>query len=200
VTVDVHEGERIVRILQGLGCDVTRARLAFGDFLAGAYVVERKTVRDLHLSVVEGRFWRQVGGLRRASRRYLLVEGVNLHAGPLAPNAVRGICLTVMELGVPIIRSTGLDDSARWLSLLARRTAAPRLASRPTYDQRPTAPGSAAEAALAAVPGISVVLARRLLDRFGSVAGVISAGPSEWATVDGVGAARMAALQSTLTE
>jgi DNA excision repair protein ERCC-4 len=203
VVVDVHEGVcGVVRALQDLGCDVECAPLRVGDYVvARGVVVERKTVRDLHLSVLQGRFWRQVGTLRAAvPRPYLLIEGVDLDAGPLAPNAVRGVCLAVLEQGVPILRSSDTDDSALWLARLARRSLLVRPASdRPVYDQRP-APrrAEASEAALAAVPGISVVLARRLLDRFGTVSGVIAAGPSQWRTVPGMGATRAAALESVL--
>jgi DNA excision repair protein ERCC-4 len=193
IVVDVA----VVRALRALGCEIEVASLVVGDYVvAHGVVVERKTVRDLHLTVVNGRFWRQIGGLRAgAARPYLLIEGTDLDAGPLAPNAVRGVCLAVVEQDVPIIRSAGPADSALWLARLARRSILVRpAADRPVYAQRP-APHAPAEAALAAVPGISVVLARRLLERFGSVAGVI-AGRDEWATVEGMGTVRTRALES----
>jgi ERCC4-type nuclease len=52
---------------------------------------------------------------------------------------------------------------------------------------------------LAAVPGVSTTSARALLERFGSVAGVITAGPSEWLTVPGIGPERARALEETFT-
>lgn len=204
VVADVHEGVcGVVRALQELGCEVVRARLRVGDYVvARGVVVERKTVADLHLSVVNGRFWRQVGALRgTVPRPYLLLEGSDLDAGPLAPNAVRGVCLAVMEQGVPILWSTDAADSALWLTRLARRSLLVRpAADRPVYDQHPAPRIAAAEAALAGVPGISVTLARRLLDRFGTVAGVIAAGRDEWQAVEGMGAVRTAALESALLQ
>ncbi|TMM02258.1 MAG: hypothetical protein E6G02_11500 [Actinobacteria bacterium] len=41
--------------------------------------------------------------------------------------------------------------------------------------------------------------ARALLARFGSVAGVLSAGPEEWLEVPGIGPDRAKALAETLT-
>jgi ERCC4-type nuclease len=101
---------------------------------------------------------------------------------------------------VPIVRSTDAGDSALWLARLARPSLLVRpAADRPVYDQRPSPrPAQAAEAAIAAVPGISVVLARRLLRRFGTVAGVIAAGPDQWQAVEGMGAVRVAALDAAL--
>jgi ERCC4-type nuclease len=56
----------------------------------------------------------------------------------------------------------------------------------------------AAEAVLAAIPGISSTSARALLGHFGSVAAVLSAGPDEWIKVRGIGPDRVRALQETL--
>lgn len=101
---------------------------------------------------------------------------------------------------MPIIPSVGPEDSVLWLARLARRSLIVRPApDRPVYAQRPAQRHThASEAPLAAVPGISVVLARRLLERFGSVAGVIAAGRDEWVSVEGIGTVRTAALESTL--
>ena len=48
------------------------------------------------------------------------------------------------------------------------------------------------------MPGISATSARALLTRFGSVAGVLNAGPEEWLAVPGIGAERARALEETL--
>ena len=175
----VDAGERpsgMAGALERLGAAVEVGRLAAGDYdVGGACVVERKTVLDLHGSILSGRFWPQMGALRACSPApHLLIEGMGLDRGPLHPNAVRGACLAVTELGIVVIRAEGRDDSARWLHRLAlRRNRDEPSRDRPAYAQRPkiSDPRAAAEAALAAVPGISVVCARALLDRFGSVRG-----------------------------
>jgi DNA excision repair protein ERCC-4 len=196
---DVHEQlSGVPDRLRGLGLSVAVEALSIGDYvLARRVVVERKSVADLHDSVIEGRFWRQIGMLRRgAARPYLLIEGGNIDRGPLRPSAVRGVCVAVLELGVPIIRSTGAADSAAWLARLASRAEVARpTPDRPVYDQKPSPrPHLVSEAVLAAVPGISVKIARRLLARFGTVAAVVSAGPEEWSSIEGIGRARAARL------
>jgi ERCC4-type nuclease len=72
-------------------------------------------------------------------------------------------------------------------------------AERPAYAQRPSPkPGNeTAEALLASVPGISTSSARALLERFGSVAGVVAADPADWLTVPGIGPGRARALEET---
>src|SRR6266496_1287743 len=97
VAVDVHEREsRLLRTLHELGVQTQTQRLSVADYAVGNSLVERKTVSDLHLSIIEGRFWLQIGRLRRASTRpYLLVEGDDLDAGPLRATSVRGALLAV---------------------------------------------------------------------------------------------------------
>jgi ERCC4-type nuclease len=204
IVVDSFEPDQGVPTeLHSLGVKVVRRRLAVGDYdLGSGLLVERKTVVDLHISLQRGRLWRQVGELRRASRLpYLLVEGHELDVhGAVSPNAIRGACLAVIGQGVPILRSDDQVDSARWLWLLARRVAGlvPGR-DRPAYAQRlKPASDQVPEAMLAAVPGISVTGARALLERFGTVAGVVGAGHERWLDVPGVGPARAEALRRAL--
>jgi ERCC4-type nuclease len=203
--IDADVFERAAGIpdrLRKLGIQVTIRRLPAGDYaVASRVLVERKSVGDFHESVVQGRFWRQVGSLRAcADRAYLLIEGLDIDRGRLRPNAVRGICLAVMEQGVYILRSTGRADSALWLSRLAVRSQLVRpKPDRPVYDQVPSPrPGLVPEAVLAAVPGLSVASSRSLLERFGSVAGVLAAGPEAWREVDGIGPERAQRLARAL--
>jgi ERCC4-type nuclease len=198
IVADVREKEsRLFEALRSLDVRVDRKRLPVADYVAGAALVERKSVRDLHLAIINGRFWPQIGRLSRAALRpYLLVEGPDLDAGPLSSHSARGALLAVNELGIGVIRSNGPADSALWLRILVGRQHRRRKTTR-AYAQRPAASESA-EAMLAAAPGISTVTARALLQRFGSVAAVIDAGPEEWLSIRGVGPKRMRALSETL--
>jgi ERCC4-type nuclease len=160
-------------------------------------------VLDLHAAVLKGRLWPQLGELRAACAfPYLLIEGTDIDRGPLHHNAVRGACLAVIDQGIALLRSGYQRDSALWIYRLAVRCQETEpAAERPAYAQRPRPkPGDeTAEAFLAAVPGISTGSARALLERFGSVADVVAAGPDEWLTVPGIGPERVRALQETLT-
>jgi ERCC4-type nuclease len=203
IVADVHERvSGIPDALVRFGALVEVASLPAGDYAVGAEtIVERKSVLDLHGAILKGRFWPQLGKLKADCEfPYLLVEGRELDRGPLHPNAIRGACLTAMELGIALLRSDDRDDSARWLHRLAvRRRRVERAPDRPAYAQRPkVSPGaSAAEAALAVVPGISVACARALLARFGSVQAVLQASVVELVDVPGIGSERARALEQT---
>lgn len=205
ITVDVHERPSGVGdLLRSLGADVETTRLRAGDYaLRAGVMVERKRVLGLHKALIEGRLWRQLGQLRNACRwPYLLVEGHDLDAGPLSGSSVRGACLAAMEQRIRLIRAWDADESAQWLYRLAVRCQHPRRQrDRPAYSQRPATghPSAAAEALLAAVPGISTYSARALLERFGTVTAVINAGPDEWTTVPGIGRHRASSLHATVS-
>lgn len=196
---DVFErGCAVPAELARLGVDVEIIALASGDYRIGRDVlVERKTVRDLHGSLASGRLFAQIGRIRdEASFPYLLVEGTDLDAGPRHPNAVRGALLAIAELGVSTIRSVDAVDSARWLYRLVVRGARRRAAAAAPARQA-AVPGVAV---LAGVPGISVGIASSLVERFGSVEGVLAAGPDAWAGVEGIGRVRAQALASALLQ
>jgi len=204
IVVDVHEEQSgIPKVLaEELGAVVEIAALPAGDYWVGVdTLVERKRVGDLHAAVMKGRLWPQMAKLRAAAAfPYLLLEGTDIDRGPLQANAVRGVCLAVVDQGIALLRSGQPRDSALWIHRLAvrcQRVEAP--ADRPAYSQRPKAHGGreAAEALLAAVPGVSTASARALLDRFGSVAAVVAAGPDDWLTVPGIGPDRARALAET---
>ena len=205
VLADLYErASGIPAVLAAGGLDVRIVRLAAGDYAVGAgALVERKSVPDLHGSILNGRFWPQLGRLRSESTRpYLLVEGPDIDEGPLHPNAIRGACVAALELGIGLLRTSDPVDSARWLHrLAARRQRAGVDRDRPGYAQRPkAAPGAAAaEAMLAAVPGISSASARVLLRRFGTVRSVLDATSEEIRAVPGIGPERARALEETLS-
>lgn len=199
VTADVHEiPSGVPRRLEQLGVRVLRKRLPTGDYIVGGgAVVERKSVLDLQNSLLKGRFWTQIGRLRRvATWSYLLVEGESLAQGPVEAEALRGLWLAVLDLGVIVLRADDSEETALWLRRLAIRRQRPSNRDRPRYAQRfERLRPQPSEAALAAAPGISVKTVRSLLEHFGSLHRVINAYPDDWQSVPGVGPHRSEALR-----
>jgi Fanconi anemia group M protein len=199
VVADVFEqGSGLPAALRRLGAQVSIEPLPAGDYrIPTGILIERKTVSDLHGSLGRGRLWAQIGNIRdEAVTPLLLVEGDDLDAGPRHPNAIRGALLAIAELGVGILRSRDPADSALWVHRLAVRQARKARARAHPEQARPSPPPGLA--LLAAVPGISDITARALLERFGSVEGVLDAGPERWAEVAGIGSVRAHALAEAL--
>ena len=118
------------------------------------------------------------------------------------PQAVEEVMQDVALAAVS--QRSPLRDPARgavWLYRLALRRRKRPGTDRPAYAQRRSTPSSApvGEAVLAGIPGISTSYARALLARFGSVTGIVEAGPAAWLEVPGIGPERVRALERALT-
>lgn len=201
VTVDAREPRAAALALEDRGVTVAVRNLHAGDYVVGSgTLVERKTVRGLHLDVVSGRFWAQLNALRAACvSPWLVVEGADLADGPASDAAVRGVLVAATDLGVGVLRSDNLEETATWLHLLARRRQLPLPRRRPRRVP-PVVPTSSGEAMLAAVPGVAQATARRLLLRFGSVAAIAAAPIEELIGIPGIGAKRAEAIHDALTD
>jgi ERCC4-type nuclease len=198
IVADIFEdGSGIPACLQRLGAQVAVEPLAAGDYrISGGVLIERKTVADLHGSLGRGRLWSQIGRVRDAAvLPFLFVEGPDIDDGPRHPNAIRGCLLAIADLGIAVVRSQDPADTAVWLHRLAIRQERRQRASTPMRRRQQPPPGLAV---LRGVPGISDTTARALLERFGSVEGLLAAGPDQWAEVSGIGGVRAHALAASL--
>lgn len=201
ILVDVEEQRSSVPcFLEVLGAAIEITRLPVGDYRTAAdSAVERKTVGDLHRSLVSGMLWSQLFALKRATgRSYLLVEGRNLDAGRVSPKGVRGALLRIAGSGIAVVRTLDSADTALWVYLMARGDQAVQGGAtlRRRGRRRMVVSSSGM---IATVPGLSPVLANRLLSRFGSIAGIANATKVELQNVPGIGPARAASLHRVLT-
>ncbi|MGZ8708307.1 MAG: helix-hairpin-helix domain-containing protein [Gaiellaceae bacterium] len=99
-----------------------------------------------------------------------------------------------------MIRTESREDSALWIYRLAVRRSVRWRRDKPGYAQRRKPPSGdhAAEAMLAAVPGISAQGAQAFLGHFGSVANVLAADIEAWQAVPCIGPERAKAIEATL--
>ncbi|MCY7301752.1 MAG: hypothetical protein LH654_01700 [Thermoleophilia bacterium] len=201
ITVDVRERRSDVPpLLIEAGADVDLVTLAVGDYAVGDRVIERKTVPDLHKSLVDRRLWSQVAALRHDSRRaYLLVEGVDLDRGPVPARAIRGALFKVLDNGIRLLSTASPEDTALWLHVLARQEQR-RIEHRApvTTGRRPIVVSPVG--LLSAIPGISIDVAKALLRTFGSIAEIAAASKSDLQSIPGIGPERAAALHNALAE
>src|SRR5260221_12035998 len=91
----MHErASRIPSFIEELGAQVEIRALTRGDYVVGpGTVVERKTIYDLHRSIMNGRLWHQMRKIRAAGKfPYLCIEGVSVFGGPVGNNGVPRAC------------------------------------------------------------------------------------------------------------
>lgn len=191
----------IPRFLAGPGATVEIRSPKIGDYAIGeSTVIERKTVLDPFGSLGSGLFWRQIGELRACcGDPVLVVEGHFGEDASTPSRSVRGACLAVQDMGIPLISSESRDGTARWIHRLAgRRLHHAARRDRPIWSQRAHPQTESALAALACSPGISARLSGRLLSEFGSVAAVANASVEQLTAVPEIGARRAMDIQGTL--
>jgi ERCC4-type nuclease len=167
-------------------------RLTLGDYLVdNRVIVERKTLKDFALSIIDGRLFKQMIRLANSDLTgVLLLEGTGSDTAELGitREAMQGALITVsLILGVPVLRAKDAAETARLLVYIARQLEAVARGGvhRPGY--RPKDKRKKQLFILQGLPGVGPERAGRLLDRFGSVAGVISASSEEMQTVYGIG-------------
>ncbi|OIR12568.1 MAG: hypothetical protein BEU05_03000 [Marine Group III euryarchaeote CG-Bathy2] len=192
----------VARELAQRGVTVAPTQLPVGDYLIDGRVgVERKTGADFVGSMLDGSLFRQLKALKQQFRRPLLIlEGDDLYtARRVEPKAIRGALAAIAgDFGVPILPSADTAETADLLVALlerSRRTPGPP-------QLRPAAgklsPEEQQRHILEGLPGISAVLAQRLLHHFRSVAAVFAADTEALREVEGIGALKAAAVRDAI--
>jgi ERCC4-type nuclease len=157
-------------------------------------VVERKTGSDLTASVKSRRLFEQVERLREAYPVVVLVvEGEPVH---MSSASWGGALARVVASGVALVMTWDAGETAQWLARLyriERKGPSPELRGRPRA-RRDLGDSAVAEDVLGALPGVSTVGARRLLDHFGSLSAVFAASEDELLDVRGIGPIRARTL------
>ena len=194
----------VIDELVQLGVEVEACQLNVGDFiLSDRTGVERKSVGDFLQSIIDKRLMNQAKALRETFERpVLILEGDNLYSRrAIHPNAVRGaLAALVVDMGIPILPTRDEKETALILFAIARREqldesrevavrGEPKGLTLPEH-QRFVVEG---------LPGISAVLAKRLLEHFGTVERVMRASEEELKQVHGIGREKAKAIRKILT-
>ena len=150
--------------------------LPVGDYLINGVAIERKTINDLKSSIINKRIFFQLKEIKQFPKHLLIIEGFqenNIYQGILHENAVRGFILsTLLEAQVPIVFTQNEKDSARYLSVLAKKEPKKDFALR---QKIPLNEEEEKQFILEGFPGIGPTTAKKLLEKFKSIRNVIDA-------------------------
>lgn len=191
----------VARHLYALGVLVEAKQLEVGDFvLSDRVAVERKSAADFLDSLVDGRLFPQLKALQAYPRPIVIVEGEGLYGQRnLSAEAIAGALASItLDHGIPVLQTRDALETARFLVAIAKREQqrdGRKIALRPG---KPLADVDRQLFLLAGLPGVSDVLARRLLEQFGSVAAAFNAPVRELAAVEGVGPAKASEIRRVL--
>jgi len=184
ITVDFREkNSLVISELASLGIKIKIRNLKVADYIVKGVAVERKTVSDFISSMISRRLLNQLEELGQYKNRLLIVEGIEeqeLYSDSFSenktgmhPNSIRGFLLSILlKYSVPIIFTKNYADTARFLSVLAKKKPreAPLNVSKKSLDKK-----ERMQFILEGFPGIGPKTARKLLKKFKTIKGVINA-------------------------
>ncbi|MBI4096013.1 MAG: DEAD/DEAH box helicase [DPANN group archaeon] len=205
IFADVRERGLVVDKLFESGAHVTVGTLTCGDFILSEDVgVERKIVNDFVVSLLDGRLFEQVRGLKgRFAKPLIIIEG-NFEdifkVRQVHPSALWGaLASLVLDWGVPILFASNPTETAELLITIAKReqlernkTVAVRL------DQKPRTIAEMQQFLVEGLPAVGPTLAKNLLRHFKSPINVFTASLEDLQTVDGIGSGKAELIRKIL--
>jgi len=187
-----HKSEVIESLMGIENVEVCIRRLSMGDYqVDNRLIVERKTLKDFAVSIIDGRLFRQTICLANSnSKSVLIFEGMAIDIVDLGMTreAMQGALITVsLILGIPVLRSKDPSETARLIVYIGRQIESAARGGVQRQGYRPKNKRKRQLFILQGLPGVGPERAERLLAMFGSVEAVISASSSELQSVDGIG-------------
>lgn len=202
----IHADDRENKVMKALtkrDVTVRSHRLDIGDFIVSdRTVVERKEAEDFVASIIDDRLFPQLQAMSdEFDRPVLLIEGTDLYRHrDVHPNAIRGALSSIaLEFDIPIMWSSGIDDTADMLVALARREQEEQDRKATVRgDRNPKTERELQEYIVAGLPDVSKTLAERLLEEFGTVAEVFAASETDLQAVEGIGEGKAERIREIL--
>jgi Fanconi anemia group M protein len=191
IVTDTRENKCSVKdYLEDLGAVVKVLPLKVGDFICSERVcVERKTGNDFISSIVDGRLFQQAEELKdNFSKPIILIEG-DYYAGGMNENAIKAaLASIILNYEIPVIMTKDEKDTAKTIFWLAKRE---QIISNVGVgikgEKKPKKLEDLQEHVISGLPGVSVVISKRILKKFNTIRNFTNANEKELVEVDGIG-------------
>ena len=170
--------------------DVIMEQLSVGDYMIDDdIVIERKTNIDFVQSIINGHLFDQCSRLRKTGKiPLIIVEGNPFKTRHnIKPEAIKGALLAVsLSWQIPIVRSSGKEDTVRLLIMASRQQINPPVFIRRT-GKKPKKMQKQQHYFVQSLPGVGPELAQRLLAHFSTIEQIVLADASSLLKVEGIG-------------
>lgn len=198
VTADNREkNSGIPDMLAAKNTNVIFRQLFVGDYMINDdIVIERKTSEDFVQSIIDGRLFSQCAKLRKSGAIPLIVVEGNpfktLHS--IRAEAIKGALLSVsLSWQIPVIRSSGKEDTARLIIMASQKYESPPIFIR-RKGLKPKKAQRQQHYVVQGFPGIGPVLAHKLLLDFKTIEQIILTDAKLLEKVEGIGKVKAAEL------
>jgi Fanconi anemia group M protein len=182
----------IARLLSQKSLIIKPKQLDVGDYIVSSRIgVERKTVDDFLQSLISGKLFDQLHRLRGAyPRPILILEGEGLFTKRnVNHNAIYGSLIAIcVDFGIPILKTQTPEETADLLAVMVKREQQQEQKPVVLRGEKPSMTLSERQRfVVEGLPLISSVMAKRLLQHFGSIPSLVNASQDELQEVFGVG-------------
>ncbi len=187
ILVDYRE-EKIATLLEKMGCRITRMNLPIGDYVINDIGIERKSFEDFISSIIDGRIFEQAELLSSAYQKpVFIIEGFcgieRVHENSLYAT----FAYLISKFNVTILRLKNENETAKMIYWLAKKEFENSGKVGYKIKEKKVNIKNIQERILVAFPGISTVLSKRILRRFGSLQKFFNANEKELMKIDGIG-------------
>lgn len=191
VYTDTRRFTELVEKLRQRGSRVEVKQLDFGDFVvSGDVVIERKTLDDFVKSIYDGRLFSQLINMNeKYARPILVIQGEKKHLTGIGETAFYGALASVLaDFKVPVFFAANEKEVAEIIFHLARREQMEKKREmRIREGRKPATLAENQRYIVSGIPGVSGVLADRLLSKLETVEKLFSTSELDLLKIDGIG-------------
>lgn len=189
VVISDYREKEVTTNLKLLGARVNTTSLAIGDFVCSdRLVVERKNHSDFVGSIVDGRIFQQAKRMKEEFERPVFIIEGNSNRD-ISVNALKATIATLAtNFRASVISTKNPKDTALtifWLAKKEQQDSGREIAVR--VGKKPKDEKKLQEQIVCGLPGVSTVICKRLLKKFGTVEGVFSTTEEELIEIEGIG-------------
>ena len=177
-------------------------QLPVGDYIVSERLaIERKRAEDFLDSMIGKRLFEQVARLKEAYEMpILIIEDVGLFSRNIDKRAIYGaIACLLLDYEISVIRTSNIEETANIIFTLAAREQFKKKKEIVLRGKKPNMSlKERQQFIIEGLPNVSAVLAKRLLNHFGSVKKIINAGIEELKEVEGIGKKKAEAIKEAI--
>jgi Fanconi anemia group M protein len=203
IQVDYREKHaELTGLLRIAGFDVVIKPLPLCDYaIEHAIFIERKTGRDLAVSIIDGRLFKQAKKMKQSSSRCLfLIEGSPFDTNiDISKNSIKGALLSLQAIWhIPVVYAADSGDACLIFVMITKQWNKLSHLVQLRHGYRPKKLITRKLHIIQGLPQVGPLLAKRLLDHFSSVQNIMNATEEDLMKIEGIGRFKAQMIRTVL--